>query len=112
MFGGPVMAILLLATLVVLGIAFYQIYKKAGFNGLLGLLMLIPIVNLAMMLWFAFAEWPALVKLRELQALASLRAEGVVAVPTQVAAATAAPAPAAASVAEAIEPPATAPPEA
>ncbi len=52
-------------TMLVLAIAFYQLYKKAGYNGLLGLLMLIPGVNLAMMLFLAFADWPVLKQARE-----------------------------------------------
>jgi len=87
MFAGPAVWIILAATLVVLGIAFFQIYKKAGFNGLLGLLMFIPLVNLGMLLWFAFTEWPVFKQMRELQALASLRAEGVIVAPAPVAAA-------------------------
>jgi len=75
LFGGPWLALFILLTLVVLAIAFYQIYKKAGFNGLLGLLMLVPIVNFGMMLWFAFTEWPLLTQLREQRALSAMHAE-------------------------------------
>ena len=35
-----------------------KIFSKAGFNAWLGILMLIPIANLIMFLYFAFAEWP------------------------------------------------------
>jgi len=112
MFAGPAAWIILAATLVVLGIAFYQIYKKAGFSGLLGLLMFIPLVNLGMLLWFAFTEWPVFKQLRELQALASMRAEGIIAAPAPIAAAAAAPAPVEVLGAEAGEPPTSAPPQA
>ncbi len=112
MFAGPAAWIILAATLLVLGIAFYQIYKKAGFNGLLGLLMFIPLVNLGMLLWFAFTEWPIFKKMRELQALASMRADGVIAAPAPVAAAVTAPAPVEVPAAEAGEPPTPAPPRA
>lgn len=54
-------------TTVVLAVAFYQLYKKAGYNGMLGLLMLIPGVNLAMMLFLAFVDWPVLKQLREFE---------------------------------------------
>jgi hypothetical protein len=37
-----------------------KIFSKAGYSGALALLMLIPGVNLAVLFWFAFAEWPAL----------------------------------------------------
>ncbi len=39
--------------------AFAAIFRKAGFSGWLGLLMLIPVVNLIWLLAFAFmSEWP------------------------------------------------------
>ena len=41
-------------------IAFWKICSKAGFSGALGLLMIIPIVNIILPLYLAFAEWPAL----------------------------------------------------
>jgi hypothetical protein len=40
-------------------IAFWKICEKAGFNGALGLLMLVPIANLILPLYVAFAQWPA-----------------------------------------------------
>ena len=41
-------------------IAFWKICSKAGFPGALGLLMIIPIANIILPLYLAFAEWPAL----------------------------------------------------
>ena len=41
-------------------IAFWKICSKAGFPGALGLLMIIPIANIILLLYLAFAEWPAL----------------------------------------------------
>ncbi len=41
-------------------IAFWKICSKAGFPGTLGLLMIIPIANIILPLYLAFAEWPAL----------------------------------------------------
>jgi len=79
MLGGPWVWLLFGVTLLVLAVAFYQIYKKAGYSGLLGLLMFIPLVNLGMVLWFAFAEWPIFKKMREAQALATMRAQGEIA---------------------------------
>jgi len=60
---------------VVTAVAFWQIYRKAGLNGALGLLMIIPGVNLVMMLWFAFTEWPVLKELREQRAVSAMWAE-------------------------------------
>ncbi|MFH1313071.1 MAG: hypothetical protein ABIJ00_07550 [Candidatus Eisenbacteria bacterium] len=41
-------------------IPFWKIFSKAGFSPLLAILMIIPIVNLIMVFYLAFAEWPAL----------------------------------------------------
>ena len=41
-------------------IAFWKICSKAGFPGVLGLLMIIPIANVILPLYLAFADWPAL----------------------------------------------------
>jgi len=41
-------------------IPFWKIFQKAGFNSLLSILMLIPFVNLIMIFYLAFTEWPVL----------------------------------------------------
>jgi hypothetical protein len=40
------------------GLCWWRIAGKAGFNPWLGLLMLVPVLNLAFLGWLAFAEWP------------------------------------------------------
>ncbi len=35
-----------------------RIFGKTGNNQWLGLLMLVPLVNLGMLVWLAFSEWP------------------------------------------------------
>jgi len=52
-----IFVILAMALLVVW--PFWRIFKKAGFPGALGLLMVVPVVNLVMILFLAFAEWPS-----------------------------------------------------
>ena len=37
-----------------------RIFRKAGFSPWLGLLMLVPIVNIVLIFYLAFADWPAL----------------------------------------------------
>jgi len=74
--------------LIVVGLvvfAFWKLFQKAGFNGALGLLMLVPGVNLAAMLFLAFAEWPALRELEQLRAWRIALASGTVAAPAPVA---------------------------
>ncbi|HLJ84135.1 MAG TPA: hypothetical protein VKT51_08195 [Candidatus Eremiobacteraceae bacterium] len=43
----------------------WTIASKAGYSGALSLLLLIPIVNLIIVLIFAFSEWPVQRELRE-----------------------------------------------
>ncbi|SMB86073.1 hypothetical protein SAMN00017405_1111 [Desulfonispora thiosulfatigenes DSM 11270] len=37
---------------------FWKVFSKAGFPGRLSLLIVIPIVNLIMLFYLAFAQWP------------------------------------------------------
>jgi ABC-type spermidine/putrescine transport system permease subunit II len=73
--GGPFASIFLVAlfavTLIVLAIAFYRLYQKAGFSGAIGLLMLVPVVNLGVALYLAFAEWPVMAELARVKLLAA-----------------------------------------
>ncbi len=57
----------LVATVIFL-VANWKIATKAGYQGVLSLLMLIPVVNLVIYLMFAFGEWPIERDLRELRA--------------------------------------------
>jgi hypothetical protein len=44
-----------------------KIFAKAGYSWALGLLMLIPIVNIIMAFFLAFADWPVQKELRSLK---------------------------------------------
>jgi hypothetical protein len=37
-----------------------RIYSKAGYSRWLGLTYIVPLVNIIVLIWFAFADWPAL----------------------------------------------------
>lgn len=39
-------------------IPWWRIAKKVGYSGAWSLLILIPVVNLIAIYWFAFTEWP------------------------------------------------------
>lgn len=41
-------------------IAMWKICSRVGFNGVLGLLMLVPFGDIILPLYIAFAKWPAL----------------------------------------------------
>ena len=43
-------------------IPFWKICTKAGFHGALSLLMLVPVANVILLFYIAFANWPALKK--------------------------------------------------
>ena len=45
-------------------VIWWRIFANAGYSGAMGLLMLIPVVNLAMLLILAFGEWPVHRKIR------------------------------------------------
>lgn len=44
-----------------------KIFSNAGYSWALGLLMLIPIVNIIMIFYLAFADWPVRRELRSLK---------------------------------------------
>ena len=46
---------------------FCKIFSKAGYSWALGLLMLIPIANIIMAFFLAFADWPVCKELRQLK---------------------------------------------
>jgi heme/copper-type cytochrome/quinol oxidase subunit 4 len=52
--GGIVLGVLLTV------IPFWMICKKAGFTPALALLMLVPVANIILPFYIAFADWPAL----------------------------------------------------
>jgi ABC-type spermidine/putrescine transport system permease subunit II len=73
--GGPttaiVLALIFLVTCVVLAIAFYKLYQKAGLSGPIGLLAIVPVVNMGIALYLAFAEWPLAKELAHAKLLAA-----------------------------------------
>lgn len=52
--------IVMLIVCVFMIVCYWKIFSKAGYSGALSLLMLVPIVNLILFVWFAFAQWPVL----------------------------------------------------
>ncbi len=59
--------LLILGVVLIFGIVFrlipfWRIFRKAGFPPALSLLILLPLVDVAMMYYIAFAEWPSLKK--------------------------------------------------
>ncbi|WP_439889152.1 hypothetical protein ACSX1C_09140 [Pseudomonas sp. MBLB4123] len=52
---GPLMMLLLTALVI---LPFCLIFKKAGYSQWLGLLMIVPLVNLVLLYFLAFSAWP------------------------------------------------------
>ncbi len=63
--------VLSLLTCIILSIVFIwlycRIFSKAGYCWALGLLMLVPIVNVVMLCILALGDWPVLIELRGLK---------------------------------------------
>jgi hypothetical protein len=60
-----IIMVVMIGMFVVLGalltvIPFWKICTKAGFPGPLALLMLVPVANIVLPFYIAFADWPAL----------------------------------------------------
>lgn len=47
--------------------AYVRIIQKAGYSGWNVLWVLVPIVNIIMIFYFAFAEWPITARVRDLE---------------------------------------------
>ncbi len=53
--------LLIVCSMAVLGVVpFWMICSKAGFPGWISLLILVPMLNVVLLFFIAFAEWPAL----------------------------------------------------
>lgn len=52
--------LVMLAVCIFMIFCYWKIFSKAGYSGALSLLMLVPLVNLIVFIWFAFAQWPVL----------------------------------------------------
>ena len=53
--------------LILMSVVWWKIVKRTGYHGALGLLLLVPIVNIVFMLILAFKEWPIQRELRALK---------------------------------------------
>ena len=50
----------MLAWLAIILPPFWNIFRKAGFSGWLSLLVFVPLVNIVVLYFIAFSEWPSL----------------------------------------------------
>jgi hypothetical protein len=56
-----------LIALTIKALIFCKIFSKAGFSWALGLLILVPIANIIMAFYLAFADWPVQKQVRQLR---------------------------------------------
>jgi hypothetical protein len=56
--GIPELIIVMVVIVSVVVVPWWSILKKSGNAPVLSLLMFIPLLNLGLLFWFAFAEWP------------------------------------------------------
>ena len=70
-FGGLVLLISFFVTIAIIWI-YCRIFSKAGYCWALGLLMLIPIVNIIMLCVLGLGDWPVLRELRQLRQQAGM----------------------------------------
>ncbi len=55
-----ILGIVIVFVIVFLLVPYWRIFKKAGFHPAFSLLMILPLVNVVMIYYLAFAEWPSL----------------------------------------------------
>jgi hypothetical protein len=67
---GLVWMLVCIALLILSLVINWKIAEKAGFSGPASLLMLIPLVNFIVLIYFAFTEWPIERSLRDARARA------------------------------------------
>jgi hypothetical protein len=56
--GVPELIVILLVGVVVIWLPWSRIFSKAGYSSWLSLAMFVPLVNIILLFWFAFSEWP------------------------------------------------------
>jgi hypothetical protein len=55
-----VILVIVIIPIVITVIPYWKICTKAGFPGPLSLLMLVPVANIILLFYLAFADWPSL----------------------------------------------------
>jgi amino acid transporter len=50
--------VMVIAMLVFFIVVYWKIAAKAGYNGAMSLLLFVPLVNIAIIIMFAFSRWP------------------------------------------------------
>jgi len=64
---GGLAEFVIIAAVVLCVWAYWRIFAKAGYPGAMGILMVIPLLNVIMLFFLAFREWPVLKELKALR---------------------------------------------
>lgn len=59
--------VLSIGSVVFMAIIYWRIFSKAGYSGVMGLLMFVPIANIVVLCILAFGEWPLYQELYQLR---------------------------------------------
>lgn len=59
--------LLLFVIVVPIAIVWGKIFSKAGYSAWLAAALFVPLINLGVIIWFAFAKWPVLSELARLR---------------------------------------------
>lgn len=59
--------LLVLIVVAFLVVPFWKIFSKAGYPGIISILMLVPFLNLVLLFFLGFSDWPVLKELNALR---------------------------------------------
>ena len=62
-FGWPELLLLLVASIVII-VPLWKVFSKAGYSGALSLGMTLPLVNIVLLYFLGFSDWPVLKQLK------------------------------------------------
>lgn len=55
---GPIELLLVLVAVFGAGVPFWKIFSKAGYPGVMGLALFVPVLNVVMLWFLGLSEWP------------------------------------------------------
>ena len=65
-FGFPEMLLLLVGGIIII-LPLWKVFSKAGYPGALSLGMMLPVVNIVLLYFLGFSDWPVLKELKRLR---------------------------------------------
>lgn len=65
-FGLPEMLLLLVGGIIII-LPLWKVFSKAGYPGALSLGMMLPVINIVLLYFLGFSDWPVLKELKRLR---------------------------------------------